>query len=125
MLQVRVHDGDDGRSAREHALDAGARKTSPAYAMHATNAAVRPAERPRCLRRQVRRIIVDQDHFPLDAGKGVMQPPHDFGDVVSLAIRRDHDDQLQRSFGCHLRRHEVEAGFGTRIVTDFERNATV
>ena len=96
MLQVGVHHGDVARLARQHALDAGAGEPAPADAADAAHAAVGRADRARGRRGAVGRVVVDEDDFPVDAGKRARELLHQQRNVVALLERRNDDAQFGR-----------------------------
>ncbi len=81
MLKVGVHDGDEGSTARQHSLDAGASKPTPADASDAANAGIGLREILRHLRRPVGRIVIDKDDLPSNALERLAYALDDQGDI--------------------------------------------
>ena len=63
----------------------------PIRRMQRTRASL-PREAAHHLPGSIRRIIVDEDDFPGDAGEGGVQPPVQHGDVVAL-VEGGNDDR--------------------------------
>ena len=103
MLQVGVHHGGIGRAGGEDAFDAGARQAAAADAADAADAAVLSRETAHHLPGAVRRIVVDEDHFPGDAGERGLELAIKLGHIVALVEGGD-DDRKRRQVGACLRR---------------------
>ena len=74
VLQVGVHHRDVAGLARQHALDAGAGEAAPADAADAADAAVALADRARGRGGAVRRVVVDEDDFPVARRRACAEP---------------------------------------------------
>ena len=69
MLKVGVHHRDIAGLAREHAFEARSGETAAADAADAAYATVGFADGARGGGRAVRRIVIDEDNFPLTGGE--------------------------------------------------------
>ncbi len=99
MLQVGVDHRDVGGGACQHAFQTGRGKTAPAHAFQDAHAAVGSGDPADHLGRAVGRLVVDDHDLPGDPGKGLAQPGDQARDIVRFVVRRDHDAQIERSFG--------------------------
>ena len=107
MLQVRVHDRDVTRLAREHALEASAGEAAPADTANAAHAAVAFAG-PRAPRPFRPAIVVDEQHFPVAAGETCASRSTRIG-MLAAFVEGRHDD-------AEFRRRQAPLGRGRKLV---------
>jgi hypothetical protein len=104
VLEVAVHHRKVRRGGRQHAFDASRAEPAPADALNAAYVALRQRQLADRVGGAVRRIIVDEDHFPGDARKDAVQPLDDQRNIVSLVQRRDDDSEFNgRGVTLHRR----------------------
>ncbi len=95
MLQVCIHNGDNRRARRQHPFDAGACEAAPSNSAQATDAGVIQRQLLRAFGRAIRRVVVDENGFPADAGKRDVEAPDQFGDVFAFLECRNDDRKLR------------------------------
>ncbi len=100
MLQIGIHDGDEGRTGREDAFDAGAGQTAPADPPQATHPRVFFREFLYGSGRAVGRIVIDKDHLPGDAGKHRIQFSGQGGDIVPFLEGWDNHGKFRGNGRC-------------------------
>ena len=96
VLQVGIHHRDIGRGGGEDAFDAGTGEAAAADALDAAGAAVAVSDVAHRRGRAVRRIVVNEDHFPVEPGEDRVQAFEQRDDIVVLVEGRNDD----RQFGC-------------------------
>ncbi len=96
VLQVAIHDRDDGGRRGEHALDAGAGKAAAANAANAADARVGFAKCPHLIDGAVAAIVIDENDFPIHSGERRRQGPNEGNDVSGFPVGRHDDAELRR-----------------------------
>ena len=94
MLQVAIHHRQVGSTGGEHAFDAGTGQTVPADAAQAANVRARDGRIPHCVRHAIGGIVVDEDHFPADRLKRLLQQAEHRLDTRAFIQCRDDDSQI-------------------------------
>ena len=95
VLQVPVHDGDEGRGAGHGALDHRAGQAASAHPVQALDPRVLDGDGLDLGRGAVGRVVVDEDDFPDDVGQHRLQLGDQLGDIGPLVEGGDHHRQLQ------------------------------
>ena len=108
VLQIGVHHRRIGGARRQDALDAGAGQAAPPDPPDTADPGVLPRQGPHHLPGTVRRIVIDKDDFPGDAGERRVQPPVKYRDVVAFVEGRDDNGKLRQTGG-------LRQGFGPRF----------
>src|SRR6516165_12074041 len=96
MLEIAVHHGDEARLAGEDALEAGAGEAAPSDAADAADAGIAGGDLLGDLRSCIRRVVVDDDELPGDAGKSSLHGVDQMRNVVALVEGRNDDGELGR-----------------------------
>ena len=97
VLQVAVHHRQIGRTAREHAFDAGRRQAAAADPLQTAHARVDGRDLAHRLGGAVGRVVVDEHHLPVQTAQTVVQPGDQRRDVVALIEGRHHDAEQRRA----------------------------
>ncbi len=94
VLQVGVDHRDQRRGRGQHAFDARRRQSAPADAQQPAHARILLRHRRHSLAGVVRRIVIDEDHLPVDAGQRGGEPCAQFDHIGGLVEGGDDDRQL-------------------------------
>ena len=97
MLQVAVDHRRAGRAGGQHAFDAGAGQAAAADPPDAAHARIALRQRAHHVGGAVRRVVIDEDDLPGDAGQRNAEALHQHLDIAALVEGGNDDGQLQRS----------------------------
>jgi hypothetical protein len=97
VLEIRIHDDQRRRRARQHSLNAGRREAAAPDPADASYPAVSNGYGFDLGARPIRGVIVYEDHLPAETMKRSLDARDEFFDVLPF-IERGHDDgQVERN----------------------------
>jgi hypothetical protein len=91
MLQICIHDRNDGRRCGQHSFNACRCQSAPTNALHDTDAWVSLCELPHHNRRTIGRVIVNEEYLPPIRAKNKFQPTQQFWYVLGLVESGNYD----------------------------------
>ncbi len=105
VLQVGIHHGHEGGARCQNAFDAGSGEPAASNSPDTAGTRVLCGKTAHDIGGAIRRIIVDEYDFPIDAGQCAIELLEQFRDVHAF-VERGHDDRKQwdmrRGFGARL-----------------------
>ena len=117
MLQIGVHDGDEGCGRGEHALDAGGREAAPADALQAAHARIALRHGAHRFGGAVARIVVDEDRLPRRCPPAPTRPAPG---TARYCRARSRSERRTPTRGCaslrHARRHRAHRSLSRLLV---------